>query len=106
VRVLVSRAPRPAYRTFSTPEPLGPESPAVREDVRKVQNYVRALDEGLRLLPTLPISKRLVAQIHGVLMEGVGGRDKTTALSSSYGQPQYGCMTVSRGEADSRRPAP
>ena len=45
-------------------------------DVREVQNYIAALDRGLALLPDLPISQRLVAELHEVLMRGVRGRDK------------------------------
>jgi Fic family protein len=46
-------------------------------DVREVENYIAAMDEGLRLLPTLPISGRLLQAIHTVLMQGVRGREKT-----------------------------
>lgn len=46
-------------------------------DVREVENYIRAMDEGLRLLPQLPISGRLVRMIHEVLMAGVRGRELT-----------------------------
>lgn len=45
-------------------------------DVREVRNYVAALDEGVRLLPTLPISQRFITTLHRTLMEGVRGRDK------------------------------
>ena len=48
-----------------------------RGDVLEVRNYVRALNEGLRLLPTLPISKRLTAEIHRILLTGVRGRERT-----------------------------
>jgi Fic family protein len=46
-------------------------------DVLEVRNYVRALIEGLALLPTLPISKRLAAEIHRILLTGVRGRERT-----------------------------
>jgi Fic family protein len=45
-------------------------------DVREVRNYVAALDQGVSLLPTLPISQRLVTTLHRTLMQGVRGRDK------------------------------
>ena len=44
-------------------------------DVQEVANYVEALDQGLLLLGALPISLRLVNQLHAVLMEGVRGED-------------------------------
>jgi Fic family protein len=51
-------------------------SAARSEDVREVINYMTALNEGLRLLKSLPISVRLVNEIHGVLLEGVRGGDQ------------------------------
>jgi Fic family protein len=42
-------------------------------DAREVRNYVRALDFGLERLETLPISTRLLCEIHAILMEGVRG---------------------------------
>jgi len=52
-----------------TPRPVSP-------DVREVNNYVRALQEGLRRLPELPVSLRLMRELHAVLMEGVRGQSK------------------------------
>jgi len=42
-------------------------------DVREVFNYVRALDYGLKQLPTLPLSLRLVRELHSGLLRGVRG---------------------------------
>lgn len=42
-----------------------------RTDTREVNNYTRALQHGLERLPTLPISKRLMSEIHAVLLAGV-----------------------------------
>jgi Fic family protein len=43
-------------------------------DAREVSNYVAALNHGLDLLRTrLPLSLRLIREIHGVLMEGTRG---------------------------------
>ena len=39
-----------------------------RGDVEEVANYVQALDHGLNLLEELPISVRLINQVHSVLM--------------------------------------
>jgi Fic family protein len=43
------------------------------DDVREVHNYVLALDYGLERLETLPVSLRLIREIHARLMEGVRG---------------------------------
>lgn len=43
------------------------------EDVLEVLNYVRAMNYGLSRLKKLPLSMRLVKEIHGVLMKGVRG---------------------------------
>ena len=43
------------------------------EDIREVANYVVALEYGLERLDTLPISLRLVRELHERLMRGVRG---------------------------------
>jgi len=49
-----------------------PDAPA---DVSEVVNYVRAMNHGLRRLAELPVSVRLIREIHAELMRGVrGGR--------------------------------
>ena len=47
-----------------------------RRDVVEVSNYTRALDLGLDLLNTLPISLRLVNRVHESLLTGVQGDEK------------------------------
>ena len=42
-------------------------------DVREVYNYVRAMDYGLERLKTLPVSLRLIREIHEKLLENVRG---------------------------------
>jgi Fic family protein len=49
---------------------------SVSEPVREVQNYVAAMNEGLDLLETLPLSLRLVRQIHKRLLTGVRGAER------------------------------
>lgn len=46
-------------------------------DVAEVFNHVRALNHGLRRLEKLPLSLRLLREIHGVLMEGVRGSERS-----------------------------
>ena len=43
------------------------------EDRQEVQNYVHALNHGLERLDSLPISIRLIREIHGILMKDVRG---------------------------------
>jgi Fic family protein len=47
------------------------------EDAQEVQNYVQALDYGLERLETLPLSIRLIREIHEILMRGVRGEVMT-----------------------------
>jgi Fic family protein len=47
------------------------------DDVREVHNYVLALDHGLERLKTLPVSLRLIREVHARLMEGVRGGNLT-----------------------------
>ncbi|MBI3127777.1 MAG: Fic family protein [Candidatus Tectomicrobia bacterium] len=44
-----------------------------RMDVMEVVNYTRALRYGLERVKTLPLSLRLICEIHGLLLEGVRG---------------------------------
>ncbi|MDY7077148.1 MAG: Fic/DOC family N-terminal domain-containing protein [Chloroflexota bacterium] len=53
-------------------EPAPPES-----DVREVLNYVRALEYGLERLDTLPVSLRLIRELHERLMTDVRGEYAT-----------------------------
>jgi Fic family protein len=43
------------------------------DDLREVANYVAALEYGIRRLQKLPLSLRLVQELHGLLMKGVRG---------------------------------
>jgi len=58
-----------------------PETP---RDVNEVANYVRAMNHGLRRLTDLPVSTRLIREIHAELMQGVrGGRLQPGELRTS-----------------------
>ncbi|MDQ3414520.1 MAG: Fic family protein [Verrucomicrobiota bacterium] len=46
-------------------------------DVREVRNYIHAMTHGLGRLASLPLSLRLVCELHEHLMRGVRGHDKT-----------------------------
>jgi Fic family protein len=53
-------------------------------DVDEVINYVRAMNHGLSRLPDLPVSVRLIREIHAQLMHGVrGGRLQPGELRTS-----------------------
>lgn len=54
-----------------------PENSASTDDIQEVSNYVSALNQGLSRLQTLPISSRLLREIHAVLVAGVRGAHKT-----------------------------
>jgi Fic family protein len=58
---------------FEAAESEEPEVP----DVREVRNYVRAMEHGIRLQDKLPVSIRMVREIHKILMEGVRGEHAT-----------------------------
>ena len=44
-----------------------------QRDVKEVQNYVHAMEYGLKRLNELPLSLRFIRELHGILMEGVRG---------------------------------
>ena len=50
-----------------------PENP---QDVEEVINYINALNYGLERIKTLPLSLRLIREIHGLLLQGVRGADR------------------------------
>ena len=52
------------------------ESTPKKADIQEVLNYRKALLEATRLLATLPLSQRLIRNVHQVLMQGVRGRNK------------------------------
>jgi Fic family protein len=47
------------------------------DDLREVHNYVAALEHGIRRLKELPLSLRLVRELHEKLMTGVRGKHAT-----------------------------
>jgi Fic family protein len=50
-----------------------------RDDIREVVNYVTALEHGVRRMQHdgFPLSLRLIREMHGILLTGVRGHDKT-----------------------------
>ncbi|MFN4166588.1 MAG: Fic family protein, partial [Ferrovibrio sp.] len=58
--------------------------PDTPKDVTEVANYVRAMNHGLARLSDLPVSVRLIREIHAELMQGVrGGRLQPGELRTS-----------------------
>lgn len=55
------------------------EEAEARMDVAEIVNYVRALNYGLDRLRALPLSRRLLSEVHAVLMRGVRGGEPSKA---------------------------
>lgn len=51
-------------------------TPERREDIHEVQNYRAAMREAERQLANLPLSQRVVREMHRVLLRGVRGQNK------------------------------
>jgi Fic family protein len=49
------------------------EPAEARMDVREIINHTSAMEHGIRRLETLPLGRRLMCEVHGVLMAGVRG---------------------------------
>lgn len=49
----------------------------VPNDVREIENYVKAINYGFERMKTLPLSLRFIREIHQILMDGVRGEYKT-----------------------------
>jgi len=54
---------------------LEPSAPRLPSDVEEVVNYVHAMNYGLDRLATLPLSKRLIREIHAELLRSGRGAD-------------------------------
>ena len=65
-----------AYEARQLPLPGMDVSPP-ESDVREVLNYVNALEYGLERLKTLPVSLRLIRELHEKLVAGVRGEHAT-----------------------------
>lgn len=46
-------------------------------DIAEVINYIKAMNYGLKRLDTLPMSLRLLKELHEILLHGARGKDKT-----------------------------
>ncbi len=53
------------------------KSTEMHDDVDEILNYIEAMNYGLQRLDTLPISLRLIREIHGILLSGVRGEKKS-----------------------------
>ena len=49
----------------------------IHNDVDEIQNYIEAINYGLKRLNTLPLSLHLIKEIHEKLLKGVRGENKT-----------------------------
>jgi len=58
---------------LSAEEDIAPER---KNDWQEVTNYVKALNQAILALNTLPISARLIRNIHGILLDSVRGEHK------------------------------
>ena len=66
--------------TIATPEELvlfeaTPSELPPRNEIREVANYVRALEYGLMKLKELPVSHRLIREVHRILLTDVRGEE-------------------------------
>jgi Fic family protein len=76
---------------------IDPGRPSLPGDIQEVVNYVGALNYGLARLESLPLSLRLLREIHGRLLAGTRGGDKSPG---EFRQSQNWIGAGSRGLAD------
>jgi len=55
---------------------LDPSQPPEKQDVREVSNYILALKHGLERVKELPVSLRLIRELHAQLLKGVRDSDR------------------------------
>jgi len=75
-RIEGTRASLVDLYAFEAGQPSLFGKPESRDDVQEVRNYVRALEHGVGRLGELPISQRLLREMHTVLMAGVRGAQR------------------------------
>jgi Fic family protein len=56
---------------------VSPESASEKPSVREVANYILALETGLKRIGDLPISTRLIKELHAILLQTVRGGDSS-----------------------------
>lgn len=71
-------------------------------DTREVYNYIFALQDGLRLLETLPISSKLIKQVHAILMRGVKRHRGAEIVPGEFKRDQNFIGSRVRGIDDAR----
>lgn len=54
-----------------------PAAASLPDDVHEVENYIRALNHGITSQRRLPMSLRLIREMHSILMTGVRGQERT-----------------------------
>jgi cell filamentation protein, protein adenylyltransferase len=70
-------------------------------DVDEVVNYVRAMNHGLARLSELPVSVRLIREIHAELLRGVrGGRLQPTIATATFVPPPPHIVPEALGELE------
>ncbi len=52
------------------------EDPAIPDDVKEITNYIEAMNYGVSRLDTLPLSLRLIRELHKILLTGTRGESK------------------------------
>src|SRR5438132_1555237 len=80
--------------------------PTEDSDVREVHNYIRALEHGLKLLDELPVSMRLLREMHRELMAGVRGEGSAAANAIServFRAASGGVLSVVAGSKPGRQ---
>jgi Fic family protein len=75
------------------------------EDIKEVVNYIKALNYGIDRLNDLPMSLRLIKEIHKILIEGTRGGSKTLGEFRKT-QNWIGSMGASLNEATFVPPPP
>lgn len=85
-------------------------TPEIRKDVDEVFNYVGAMNYGLERLEQLPVSVRLIREIHERLLEGVQGQHLTPGESRKSqnwdGAPSTSPSVCQPAQPSNRKPNP
>lgn len=92
--------------TYTTPSDLlllnVTDAKSSDPDTREVRNYVTALQRGLKMLSDIPVSSRMIKELHQILLKGVTRSRGSNIIPGEYKTDQNFIGSQGRGISNAR----